>query len=196
MENKNQNVCEAEIIKEADANIVNGDYDTALVKVLRGEMASLKATNDSLRIKLQYLREKFLPNILLVEDDIDARSIITEYLNDNYNVLEVGNGIEALSMLRKMAKTGSGIKRIDSILLDITLPGICGYTLCREVKKNMKLNIPVIFCTAKNTKKDVIKAIESGADDYLIKPFQEITLLEKIYKWTKKKQEVLPTRSI
>ncbi len=189
MENTSQNFREVEIIKEAEINVVNEDVDfiTDHINVLKSEIASLKATNASLKIKLQYFRERFLPNILVVEDDIDTRLFITEYLIDNYNVIDVGNGIEALRILRKMRKSGNNTKRIDSIILDINLPGMCGYDLCREVKKNMKLNIPVIMCTAKNTRKDVVLALASGADDYIIKPFKEITLLEKVGKWIKRR---------
>ncbi len=93
-----------------------------------------------------------------------------------------------------MGKVGSDIKRIDTILLDVNLPGMCGFTLCRELKKNIKLNIPIIFCSANNTKKDVIKAISFGADDYIIKPFQENALLEKVGKWTKKRIMLNRTR--
>jgi len=54
----------------------------------------------------------------------------------------------------------------------------------------MRLNIPIIICTARNTKKDVMRAIGSGAGDYIIKPFQEKTLLSKVDKWTKIKKRV------
>lgn len=187
MDNINHSTGETEIIKDVEINIVSKDnnYETAPTKTLKNEIISLKAANASLQIKLQDLREKFLPNVLVVEDNIDASTIITEYLSDNYNVINAGNGIEALSILRKVGRTGSSIKRIDVILLDATLPGMSGYDLCRELKKNMKLNIPIIFCTANNTKKDVVRAASCGADDYMIKPFPGITLLEKIGKWVK-----------
>jgi CheY-like chemotaxis protein len=187
MKNTNQDNVDAEIIKEVEINVVSRDKDdeTALTNILKNEIISLKAANASLQIKLQNLRERFLPNVFLVEDNIDAGIIIKEYLSDNYNVINVGNGVEALNIIRKVGKAGSNIKRIDVIILDVTLPGMNGYDLCRELKKNMKLNIPIIFCTANNTKKDVIRAVSCGADDYIIKPFQEITLLEKTGKWVK-----------
>ncbi len=187
MDNINHNTGETEIIKDVGINIVSKDnnHETTLTKILKSEILSLKAANASLQIRLQDLRKKFLPNVLVVEDNIDASTIITEYLSDDYNVINAGNGIEALSILRKVGRTGSNIKRIDVILLDVTLPGMSGYDLCRELKKNMKLNIPTIFCTANNTKKDVVRAVSCGADDYIIKPFQGITLLEKVGKWVK-----------
>ncbi len=167
-----------EIVKEADVNIVNdsNNNDQAMLKVLKNEISHLKASNASLRIQLQYFRENYLPNVLLVDDNHETVQVITEILSD-YNVINTGNGIEALSMLRKMGKVGSDIERIDAILLEINLPGMSGLSLCRELKKNIKLNTPIIFCSANNTKKDVIKAISFGADDYIIKPFQEKALL-------------------
>ncbi len=192
MDGHKQHTGECEIIKEANANIIDTDTDKdrTSVNVLRHTVSQLKATNASLNIKLQNLREKYLPYILLVEDDYDTTQIITEMLLDNSNVIHAGNGVEALNLLRNTGKAGSSIKRIDTILLDINLPGMCGFTLCHEVKKKMKLNIPVIICTARNTKKDVIRAISSGAEDYIIKPFQEKTLLNKVGKWTKRRLSV------
>ncbi len=177
-----------EIVKEADVNIVNdsNNNDQAMLKVLKNEISHLKASNASLKIQLQYFRENYLPNVLLVDDNHETVQVITEILSD-YNVINTGNGIEALSMLRKMGKVGSDIKRIDTILLEVNLPGMSGFTLCRELKKNIRLNIPIVFCSVNNTKKDVIKAISFGADDYIIKPFQENTLLEKVGKLTKKR---------
>ncbi len=177
-----------EIVKEADVNIVNdsNNNDQAMLKVLKNEISHLKASNASLKIQLQYFRENYRPNVLLVDDNHETVQVITEILSD-YNVINTGNGIEALSMLRKMGKVGSDIERIDAILLEVNLPGMSGLTLCRELKKNIRLNVPIIFCSANNTKKDVIKAISFGADDYIIKPFQEKALLEKVGKWTKKR---------
>ncbi|MCP4254463.1 MAG: response regulator [Candidatus Scalindua sp.] len=181
-----------EIIKEADANIINSgsDNDNTLINVLRNEVLQLKATNASLNVNLQNLRENHLPYVFLIDDNHDTTQIITEILHDDYNIIEVGNGIEALSILRKIGKVGSDIKRIDTILLDINLPGMCGFTLCHEIKKKMGLNIPIIVCTGRNTKKDVVRAVSAGAEDYIIKPFQERTLINKVAKWTKTRRKL------
>ncbi len=188
MEDYNHSLGDVEIVKEAKVNIINdsNNNDQAMLKVLKNEISHLKASNASLKIQLQHFREKYLPHVLLVDDNYETVQIITEILSD-YNVINTGNGIEALSMLRKIGKVGSDIKRIDTILLEVNLPGMSGFTLCRELKKNIRLNIPIVFCSVNNTKKDVIKAISFGADDYILKPFQENTLLEKVGKWTKKR---------
>ncbi len=190
MDGDNQCPGEIEIIKDADANIIDSgsNNDKALINVLKNEVSLLKATNASLNLKFQNLRENYLPYVFLIEDNYDTTQIITEILYDNYNIFKVGNGIEALNILRKIGKVGSDIKQIDVILLDINLPGMCGLTLCHEIKKKMRLNIPIIVCTGRNTKKDVVSAVSAGAEDYIIKPFQEKTLINKIAKWTNTKR--------
>jgi len=192
MEGNNQYPGEIEIIKKADTVIIDNisDSDKTVINILRDQVSQLKATNASLNVKLQTLREKHLPNIFLVEDDYDTTQLITETLQDDYNIIDVGNGIEALSILRKIGKVGSDIERIDTILLDINLPGMSGFALCHEIKKKMRLNIPIIVCTGRNTKSDVMKAVSAGAEDYIIKPFQEKTLVSKVGKWSKTRRKL------
>jgi len=192
MEGNNQYPGEIEIIKKADTVIIDNisDGDKTVINILRDEVSQLKATNASLNVKLQTIRKKHLPNIFLVEDDYDTTQLITETLQDDYNIIDVGNGIEALSILRKIGKVGSDIERIDTILLDINLPGMSGFALCHEIKKKMRLNIPIIVCTGRNTKSDVMKAVSAGAEDYIIKPFQEKTLLSKVGKWSKTRRKL------
>ncbi len=195
MEGHNQHPDEIEIIKEANAHIIgsDSDQDKATINILRNEVLQLKATNASLNIKIEILRNKHLPCVFLVDDNYDTTQIITDILHDDYNIIETGNGIDALKIIRKINIAGSDIKRIDVILLEINIPGMCGFTLCHEIKKKMRLNIPLIVCSARNTKKDVVRAVSAGADDYIIKPFQEKTLISKVAKWTKS-NERLPTR--
>lgn len=78
---------------------------------------------------------------------------------------------------------------MDLIILDIMMPGMDGYHLCKAVKSRKEYqDIPIIMCTAKNTKDDVVKAVATGADDYLIKPFSRETLLEKVKRWIRPAQ--------
>jgi len=66
------------------------------------------------------------------------------------------------------------------------MPGMDGYHFCKAVKSRQEYqDIPVIICTAKNTRDDVVTAAKAGADDYLIKPFSRETLLEKVSRWIK-----------
>jgi CheY-like chemotaxis protein len=195
MDGHNRSPDEIKIVKDANAQIIESDseQDNATINVLKNEILQLKATNASLNAKIQKLRDKHLPYVFLIDDNYDTIQIITDILHDNYNIIEAGNGIEALKIIHKTGQAGSDIKRIDIIVLDINIPGMCGFTLCHEIKKKKKLNIPIIVCTARNTKKDVVRAVSAGANDYIIKPFQEKTLISKVAKWTNSKRR-LPTR--
>lgn len=109
--------------------------------------------------------------ILLVEDN---ESIILglEYLlrQEGYQVQTAGNIREADASVRENAP--------DLILLDIALPDGDGFEFCREVKR--KWNFPVIFLTAREEEADVVKGLDLGADDYIIKPFRNRELISRI----------------
>lgn len=109
--------------------------------------------------------------ILLVEDN---ESIILglEYLlqQEGYQVQTARNIREAAAAVRDNAP--------DLILLDIALPDGNGFEFCREVKQ--KWNFPVIFLTAREEEADVVKGLDLGADDYIIKPFRNRELISRI----------------
>lgn len=109
--------------------------------------------------------------ILLVEDN---ESIILglEYLlqQEGYRVQTARNVREAAAAVRENAP--------DLILLDIALPDGNGFEFCREVKR--KWNFPVIFLTAREEEADVVKGLDLGADDYIIKPFRNRELISRI----------------
>jgi len=112
--------------------------------------------------------------ILIVDDDEDIVNLIKVSLNlANFETREVFGGQEALDLLAK--------ERPDLILLDIMMPNIDGYEVCRRIKKDKKLkSIPVILLTAKGQKSDAEKGLEIGADDYIIKPFDPFELGERV----------------
>ncbi len=191
MKNHNKQNSENEVIIDADVRIINSDNhndddEVDLVRKLKNEILHLKSTNVYLSVNLRNLRERYLPYVLLVDDNYDTVQILTDIISNEYNVIDAGNGIEALNMIRTMGNTGSSIKQIDVVLLDITLPGMSGISLCQEIKKRLKINVPVIICSARQMKKDIINAVGAGADDYITKPFEGNMLLEKLNKWVKK----------
>jgi two-component system cell cycle response regulator len=114
-------------------------------------------------------------NILLVEDNKGQANIIRDYLVKNgYDVSIVVDGVSAF----KTAKTGS----FDIILLDRVLPDMDGSEVCRWLKLDQNTrDIPVIMLTVKSAMNDKITGLESGADDYLPKPFDEAELNARIY---------------
>ena len=111
------------------------------------------------------------PNILVVEDDRETRTLITKYLRNNAcNVTAVRDGRE---MSRAMTD-----HRVDLIILDVMLPGEDGLSLCRKVRSEAQT--PIIMLTARGEDVDRIVGLEMGADDYLPKPFNPRELLARI----------------
>lgn len=108
--------------------------------------------------------------ILIVEDDEPISNLIKLNLSmASYESKQIFDGLEAFNILKK--------EHFDLILLDIMLPGISGFELMEKIKD---LNIPVIFLTAKNGLSDKVIGLKSGAEDYIVKPFEAIELLARI----------------
>ena len=111
------------------------------------------------------------PNILVVEDDRETRSLIAKYLRNNAcNVTTANDGRE---MARAMAD-----QRVDLLILDVMLPGEDGLSLCRRIRAESL--VPIIMLTARGEDVDRILGLEMGADDYLAKPFNPRELLARV----------------
>jgi len=101
--------------------------------------------------------------ILLVEDEIKIANFIERGLKEENYVVDVASGGEKAMFLAE-------INPYDLIILDIMLPQIDGITICRELRKK-KINVPILMLTAKDRVRDKVLGLNSGADDYLAKPF-------------------------
>lgn len=114
------------------------------------------------------------PRILLIEDDQDMVEAIRLRLEANkYEVLVARDGLEGLDKARS--------EKPDLIILDIMLPKLDGFKLCRMLKFDEKYkNVIIIILSAKVQKSDVLRGEEVGADGYITKPFKSEELLEKI----------------
>jgi len=115
--------------------------------------------------------KKFKAHILIVDDDDRIRELVKQYLNDNDYLVTTANSAED-------AKEKVNILKFDIIVLDIMMPGKSGLEFTNENKK--KINTPIILLTAKGKPSDRIEGLETGADDYLPKPFEPRELVLRI----------------
>lgn len=108
--------------------------------------------------------------ILLVDDDLEIREIARVLLeSEGFSVVEAADGEATLSMFSS---------DIDLVILDVMMPGISGYQVCRHLREQS--NIPILFLTAKNQDMDLTMGFSSGGDDYISKPFSYTELLARV----------------
>lgn len=112
---------------------------------------------------------------ILVVDDIPANiRILGQLLRERYHIRIATSGEKALAIAASKNPP-------DLVLLDIMMPGMDGYEVCRRLKKDVRLsNIPVIFITAKGEVEDETKGLEIGAVDYIVKPFSPSIIMERV----------------
>ena len=121
------------------------------------------------RLEASKLVEK---RILIIEDETNIATLIEMYLErEGYAVMIAGNGEAGLASI---AKTPA-----DLVILDIMLPGIDGFEVCRRMRAKSS-NIPVIMLTARDTYIDKVVGLEMGADDYVTKPFNARELVARV----------------
>lgn len=111
--------------------------------------------------------------ILIVEDDLDIIDVLKITLEDKFEVIEAHNGIKAINIIYEQTP--------DLIILDITLPEMNGYQVCRLLKEDeIYRHIPIIILTSKSQKRDRFWGIEAGADKYITKPFDTDEVVDSI----------------
>jgi putative two-component system response regulator len=119
------------------------------------------------------------PSILLVDDEVLNLKLLSTILMPSYGVLTAMTGQDALRMLAQLAQAD----QVDNlvVLLDILMPEMDGFAVLAEIRERYP-DIPVLMCTAVNTHKDVMQALNLGAVDYILKPFQMKTVRDKVAK--------------
>lgn len=121
-------------------------------------------------------------NILIVEDDVVLNHGIQYCLKDDQTNMD---SVYSVNQAEKIIKE----KSYDLIILDINLPDGNGFTLCEKIRK-LNCDIPIIFLTARDLEKDIIKGFDLGADDYITKPFNVKILKKKIIAILKRYQKM------
>ncbi len=121
--------------------------------------------------------------VLVVEDEKDIRELLEYNLSQSgYAVTAVTSGEEALNTVQS---DGFGL-----ILLDVMLPGMDGFEVCRRLKYDPRISaVPVIMLTARSEDADIVAGLELGADGYIVKPFRPSVLLARIKAVLRRKQE-------
>jgi len=112
-----------------------------------------------------------MKKILIIEDDLDIAELERDFLEiEGFDVTIANDGLAGA----KLAKTGE----FDLILLDLMLPNMNGYEICRAIRS--KVDIPIIMVTAKGEDSDKVRGLGLGADDYLAKPFSTVELIARV----------------
>lgn len=120
-------------------------------------------------------------NILVVDDDLHIRELIKVFLSkEGFAVYEAADGVEALAKLETI--------KVDMVILDIMMPNMDGWQLCRELRESY--DIPLLMITAKGETSQKIKGFELGTDDYLVKPFDPLELVVRVKALLKRYQIV------
>ncbi len=112
--------------------------------------------------------------VLVIEDEPDIRTLIKMHLHkDGYAVVDAPDGETGLRLF--------AARKPQLVLLDLMLPGMDGVAVCRKIRQHPELkNTPVLMLTARGEESDIVLGLESGADDYIVKPFSNRVLLARI----------------
>lgn len=113
-----------------------------------------------------------MATILVADDDVNIRELVSLFLrNDGFDTVEAADGKEALDIF--------GRRNIDLAVLDIMMPIIDGWTLCKELRRANR-DLPLLLLTARGETWEKVKGFELGADDYLTKPFDPLELTVRV----------------
>jgi DNA-binding response OmpR family regulator len=115
-----------------------------------------------------------MPRILVAEDEKDIRELIAFTLRfAGFDVLLATNGAEAVEVAEA--------ERPDLVILDVRMPKMSGYEACRRLKENPQTaSMPVVFLSAKGQDSEIQQGLESGAEEYILKPFAPDELIQQV----------------
>ena len=166
-------IIELPVKNEANQKYENYEFDQKVTKALFDEEKPKKSDVPEFESK----NEK----ILVVEDNRDLREYIKDILSDYYQCFEAENGEKGLELAEN--------EDIDLILSDVMMPKMDGFEFCKQLKSSPKTShLPVLLLTARSEDADKIKGLEFGADDYILKPFNQDELKLRINNVIKSRQ--------
>jgi Response regulators consisting of a CheY-like receiver domain and a winged-helix DNA-binding domain len=115
-----------------------------------------------------------MPRILIAEDEKDIRELIAFTLRfAGFDVLLATNGVEAVEVAEA--------ERPDLVILDVRMPRMSGYEACRRLKENPQTaSLPIVFLSAKGQDSEIQQGLESGAEEYILKPFAPDELIQQV----------------
>lgn len=112
-------------------------------------------------------------HVLLIEDNLDLSANVGEFLESRGHTVDYArDGVQGLQLAN-----GEGY---DALILDLSLPGLDGLSLCRRLRETARRDIPIVMLTARDTEADKLMGFDAGADDYLTKPFSLLELLARL----------------
>ncbi|MFF2879524.1 response regulator [Gottfriedia sp. NPDC057991] len=112
-----------------------------------------------------------MASILIVDDDPHIRKLLNVLLRDEgFTVFEATNGIEAISVFED--------NKIDMLMIDLMMPKMDGFELCREIRN--EFDLPIIMLTAKGETEQKVRGFKLGTDDYIVKPFEPVELVVRV----------------
>lgn len=164
-------------LKEADGGRFNSLYEKIQRDTQRIYWVGIMAQKE----------EHMVYHILLVEDDLQIQEVIEDYFsvksNNQICISVAGDGEEGMEMIYE--------QEYDLVLLDVMLPELDGFTLCRELRKNSI--VPIIFLTARGREEDILYGYDLGCDDYIVKPFSLAELYAKTIALLKRSKGMIGT---
>ena len=114
-----------------------------------------------------------MTTILIVDDDPYIRELVAVFLKkEGLTILEASDGREALAVLEA--------NKVDLVILDIMMPNMDGWEVCREIRAYFNEELPILMLTAKGEATQKVKGFNLGTDDYMVKPFEPIELVARV----------------